>query len=213
MTDPSADAFAKLASYLRGGRLTAVVAGLEDQLRQADAAEAAAAGVSAGMAPELLAAAILVRSDIGRLNDLIHATAITLALPKVLEPGERLVNRPSLAAGNNPSQMFDIETDRRVAEFKLAGWSGTDATRKRGVFADLVHLAADTSERTPYLYVVGQAPIRFLRGSRSTARWALNRGADSRRELYLSRFGDLDMPIRDFTAAPGFKPAGAQASR
>ena len=42
----------------------------------------------------------------------------------MLEPGERLANRPSLAAGNDPSRTFDLETDRRVAEFKLAIWNG-----------------------------------------------------------------------------------------
>lgn len=162
MNDPSANAFAQLAAYLSGGQLTKVVAGLEHQLCRADAADAAAAGQAAGMVAELLSAAILVRRDIGRLNDLIHAVAITLALPHILEPGERLVNRPSLAAGNNPTQSYDIETDRRIGEFKLAMWSGTDGMRKRGVFADLVHLAADTSGRRPELYVVGQPRSSFF---------------------------------------------------
>jgi hypothetical protein len=202
MTDPAAAAFAQLAAFLRGGRLTSVVADLEQQLSQADASQAASAGAAAGMAPNLLVAAMAVRRDIGRINDLIHAAAITLTLPHILDSGERLVNRPSLAAGNSPGQHYDVETDRRIAEFKLAAWSGTDAMRKRGVFHDLVHLAADTSGPQPELYVVGPAPIRFLTGTRSTARWALNRGADSTRELYVARFGDLDLPVREFTAGP-----------
>lgn len=94
--------------------------------------------------------------------------AITLTLPHILEPGERLMNRPSLAAGNSPAQQYDVESDRRISEFKLAAWSGTEAMRKRGVFHDFVHLAADTSGRWPELYVVGPAPIRFLAGTRST---------------------------------------------
>jgi hypothetical protein len=143
-----------------------------------------------------------VRRDLGRLNDLVHAAAISLALPLILGPGERLANRPSLAAGNDPTRLFDVETNMRVAEFKLSLWSGTDAMRKRGVFHDLVHLAADGSGRRPELYVAGALPLRFLRGSRSTARWALNRGADSTRDLFLDRFGSLDTSIRDFTAGP-----------
>ncbi len=201
MIDSSGAAFAQLAAYMRGGRLTTVVADLELQLSGADASEAAEAGTQAGMAPELLAAALLVRRDIGRVNDLIHAAAITLALPHILEAGERLVNRPSLAAGNSPVQSYDVETDRRIAEFKLATWSGTDAMRKRGVFHDLVHLAADTSGRRAELYVVGQAPVRFLTTSQSPARWALNRGADSTRKLYQARFGDLDLPVHQFTGS------------
>ena len=50
--------------------------------------------------------------------------------------------------------------------------------------------------------MVGPAPIRFLTGTRSTARWAFNRGADSTRELYVARFGDLDLPVREFATGP-----------
>jgi hypothetical protein len=199
---PHGEDFERLASFLAGGRLTGVVADLEHALASSDAAEAGAAVGAADIDGELLAAALLVRRDLGRLNDLIHASAISLALPVILEPGERLSNRPSLAAGNDPSRPFDLETDRRVAEFKLGQWSGTDAMRKRGVFHDLVHLAADTSGRRAELYVVGPAPLRFLRSSRSNAAWALNRGADSTRALFQERFGPLDMPVKEFTAGP-----------
>lgn len=200
--EPNGEAFARLAAFLARGRLTGVVSKLEHTLAQSDAAEAGEAVAAAHIDGELLTAALLIRRDLGRLNDLIHASAISLALPAILEPGERLANRPSLAAGNDPSRPFDLETDRRVAEFKLAVWSGTDAMRKRGVFHDLVHLAAETSGRRAELYVVGDAPLRFLRGSISSAAWGLNRGADSTRALFLERFGPLDMPIKEFTAGP-----------
>jgi len=196
----SGQAFSQLAAFLDGGRLTSVVATLEHALDGSDASSAEVATREAGLLPELLTAALLVRRDLGRLNDLVHAAAIALALPRILEDGERLTNRPSLAAGNDPTRLFDLETDRRVAEFKLAVWSGTDAMRKRGVFHDLVHLAAAPGERRAELYVAGPQPLRFLRGSRSTAQWALNRGADSTRALFLDRFGPLNMPVREFTA-------------
>lgn len=204
MTDPEphGEAFARLAAFLADGRLTGVVSKLEHVLAHSDAVAAREAVAAADIDGELLTAALLVRRDLGRLNDLIHASAISLALPAMLEPGERLANRPSLAAGNDPSRPFDLETDRRVAEFKLAIWSGTDAMRKRGVFHDLVHLAADTSRRRAELYVVGQAPLRFLRGSISSAAWALNRGADSTRALFLERFGPLEMTVKEFTSGP-----------
>ena len=208
MTSPqgtSGDAFAKLAAFLQGGRLTGVVSDLEHVLDGTDAQAAAAAATEAGLDSDLLEAALLVRRDVGRLNDLIHAAAVSLALPELLEPGERIAKRPSLAAGNDPGRPFDLETDRRVAEFKLGVWSatGSDAMRKRGVFKDLVHLAAAGSDRRAELYVVGPKPLRFLRQSRSTAGWALNRGADSTRELFTARFGPLAMPVREFTAGPG----------
>jgi hypothetical protein len=60
-------------------------------------------------------------------------------------------------------------------------------------------IAADQSGRRAELYVVGLAPIRFLQTSRSTARWALNRGGESTALLFAERFGTLDIAIRDFT--------------
>jgi hypothetical protein len=202
LASASGEAFAQLAAFLSAGRLTGVVGDLERDLAGADAPAVRSAVNVAGFVPDLLTAAFLVRRDLGRLNDLIHATAICLALPTILEPDERLTNRPSLAAGNDATRTFDVETDRRIAEFKLALWSSTNAMRKRGVFHDLVHLAADTSGRQPELYVVGEEPLRFLRGSRSHASWGLNRGAESTRALFMARFGPLDMPIREFTNGP-----------
>ena len=130
--------------------------------------------------------------------------AITVTLPLILEPGERLTNRPSLAAGNDPTRPFDLETDRRVAEFKVGIWSGngTDAMRKRTIFHDLVHLAADTSNRRPELYVVGHQPVRFLQRSRTTAQWALDRGAASTRQPFVERFGDLGTTVEQSVAGP-----------
>lgn len=200
--DPHGAAFARLAAFLARGRLTPLVSKLEHDLANSDAGEAGDTVAAVDIDGELLTAALLVRRDLGRLNDLIHASAISLALPAILEPGERVANRPSLAAGNDPSRPFDLETDRRIAEFKLAIWSGTDAMRKRGVFHDLVQLAADSSGRRAELYVVGDAPLRFLRGSISSASWALNRGADSTRALFLESFGPLDMTVKEFTSGP-----------
>jgi hypothetical protein len=64
-----------------------------------------------------------------------------------------------------------------------------------------VHLAADTSGRQPELFIVGNAPTRFLRSSRSTASWALDR-SPATRELFIERYGSLEMRIADFTAGP-----------
>jgi hypothetical protein len=89
-----------------------------------------------------------------------------------------------------------------VAEFKLSYWAGADAMRKRGVFKDLVHLAADQSGRRAQLFVVGEAPIKFLRESTSPASWGLD-GAPSTRAVFQQRFGQLTIRIRDFTAGRG----------
>ncbi|UOY01648.1 hypothetical protein [Blastococcus sp. PRF04-17] len=201
MPSESAAAFEQLAAVLAGGGLTGLLAGLEHELLDADAAVATAATADAGIDGSLLAAALLVRRDVGRLNDLIHACAITLVLPRILEPGEKIVRRPSLGAGNDPSRKYDLETDRRVAEFKVAQWTGADAMRKRTLFQDLVHLAAADTDRRAELYAVGPAPVRFLRTSKSTASWALDKSQPTR-QLFEQRFGPLAMSIADFTTGP-----------
>jgi hypothetical protein len=148
---------------------------------------------------DVLRAALLIRKHLGRISDIIHATVITQALPLILEEGERVAVRPSLAAGNDPSRLFDLETDRRVAEFKVSVWKGPDAMRKRGTFKDLVHLALDQSGRRAQLFVTGQRAIDFLRTSTSTANWAPNRASPVLRDRFQARFGGLGVKICDFT--------------
>ncbi|MEU7788447.1 hypothetical protein [Amycolatopsis sp. NPDC049159] len=168
---------------------------------------AAAETVDARVAPEgltddLLRGALLVRRHAGRVNDLIHAAMIVRALPSILEPGERIVRRPSLAAGNDPSRKFDLETDRRVAEFKAAEWKGRDAMRKRTLVADLVGLVLERGDRRAELYVLGSLPIDFLRKSNSTMEWALGRSSPNLREAYKQRFGSAALTVSQFTAGP-----------
>ena len=118
----------------------------------ADADQVTAATTAAGMGGPVgqshFEAAVQTRQKLGRLNDLIHTAGISLILPRLLVKGERLANRPSLAAGNDASRPFDVETDLRIMEFKFGVWQpGLNASRKRAVFHDLVHLAADQSGR------------------------------------------------------------------
>lgn len=99
------------------------------------------------MSEELLRSAFYARAEFGRINDLIHAAAIALALPHLLATGE-VLKRPSLAAGNDPSRPFDVETDRRVAEFNL----GDGMVMMRGESA--------SSSRTSYT-----SPLRIWMGA------------------------------------------------
>ncbi|MBD0709094.1 PE-PGRS family protein [Streptomyces sp. CBMA291] len=192
-------AVAVLAQFLDQQPLTAAIAALEHRLHGADARHAAVAAADGGVGAELLVSALTVRESLGRLNDLIHAAGIMLTVPHVLDEGETIVKRPSLGAGNDPSRPYDLETDQRVAEFKLARWRGADAARKRQTFKDLAMLAADRSGRQADLYVVGPEPIRFLRSSNSTAAWALDRSPGALRTFH-SAFGSPDVPIHEFTA-------------
>jgi hypothetical protein len=189
-----------LASLLSGGWVTGLVGELENELEGADADTALAAAADAGVTPRLLSEALMVRRHLGRLNDLIHATAIALALPRILEDGESVVSRPTLETTGDRANGFDLVTDRRVADFQVGVWTGKDAIRKRMVFQDLVHLAAQhSSGRRAELYVAGPAPLEFLRESRSPVSWALNFGPAPTRQLFVERFGDTNLPIQVFT--------------
>lgn len=190
-----------LVRFIRDEPLTTKIADIEHDLDGSSQSDIEAIVSARGISSDLLRGALLVRGRLGRINDLIHAAGISLALPELMEPGE-VLRRPSLAAGNDPSRPYDVETDRRVAEFKLARWDGHDAMRKRQVLKDLVHLAADTSGRRPELYVLGERPLRFLRTTRSAASWGLDR-SPATRELFVERFGSLDASISAFTNGPG----------
>ncbi|WP_217491761.1 hypothetical protein [Tsukamurella pseudospumae] len=196
-------AFAVLSDFLSENDLTAQLARVESALVEATVTDAAEVVAEHGLTSELLTAALSVRSTVGRLNDVIHAATIALVLPQILEPGERVTNRPSLGAGNDKSRPFDLETDRRIAEFKVAQWKGADAMRKRGVFADLVHLAMDETNRHAQLFVVGDAPTRFLRTSAAKASWGLEKSSARTRERYAARFDpSWEMSVAEFTAGP-----------
>jgi hypothetical protein len=75
--------------------------------------------------------------------------------------------------------------------------------RKRGVFADLVHLALDDSARAAQLYVVGERPSHFLRNSTVKASWALGRSSPHMRDRFADRFdADGTLTVAEFTAGP-----------
>ncbi len=191
-------ALAPLTRFLGAAPLTDSIARLEFALEGCTDEDVPGRLHERGVSTDLLRAGLLARERFGRINDLIHATAIALALPHLLHAGETL-RRPSLAAGNDPSRPYDVETDLRIAEFKLARWAGSDAGRKRQLFKDVVHLAAaGHGGRSVELYVLGQQPAQFLQTTTSTAAWALNRMADHTRQLFEQRFGRLQTPIPDF---------------
>ncbi|MGL6236102.1 MAG: hypothetical protein ACRC20_12250 [Segniliparus sp.] len=201
--EESEGAFRALAAFLRDNDLTGYLAETETALRGAQASTVEGIVAERLFTPELLGAALSVRALVGRLNDVVHASVIALVLPRILEPGETITKRPSLGAGNDKLRPYDLETDKRVAEFKVAQWKGADTMRKRHVFGDLVHLALDPSDRRAQLYTVGPRPAHYLRGSKATAGWAMGRLAPSLRARFKEAFGPPEqVSIADFTNGP-----------
>jgi hypothetical protein len=198
----AAKSFIDLHEFFGREALSSRVVRLEACLEGADTETVGARAAPEGMTDDLIRGALLVRQHAGRVNDLIHAAMIVRALPKILEPGERIIRRPSLAAGNDPSRKFDLETNRRVAEFKAGQWKGRDAMRKRGLVADLVGLVLGRGELRAELYVLGRLPIDFLRNTNSTMEWSLGRSSPNLRHAYEQRFGSAALTVQEFTRGP-----------
>ena len=110
MASPLEVSIAALLDFLAAAPLTNSIAALEYALEDTFGRDVAAVLREQGVDGRLLAAGLAAREQFGRVDDLIHATAISLALPRLLEPGERL-RRPSLGAGNDPTRPYDVETD------------------------------------------------------------------------------------------------------
>lgn len=139
--------------------------------------ESALEGMTAGeLAPilqqhdadhETLEGAALIKNIAGQINVVIHALGILLCLPQLLAVDER-VQSLSLGAGNTGKQ-FDLETDRRVAEFKFISWQGgPEAIRQNSVFKDFFYLAELESPKSRHLYVLGtEHPLKFMTGRRA----------------------------------------------
>lgn len=170
-------AYRRLDQFLSTAPLTEALGELEARLEGADRAGAQAALTASGFDDELIDSALVVRQRVGILDTLIHAAVITHVIPLILDDGEQVLKRPSLGAGNDPERVFDLETTSRVAEFKLSSWKGADGMRQRGLFADVVGLSLDETDRRRQVYVVGELPVRFLTQSKRNAAKTLSKAA------------------------------------
>jgi hypothetical protein len=146
--------------------LTARIADLEWSVKGCDADQCRLKGADLGVTSQLLSAAYSVKRAAAQINVLIHAVGGLLLLPKILEPEER-VEYVSLGAGNS-GRAFDLETDRRVAEFKFIHWSGgAETIRQNSLFKDFYLLAEHPTHKRKELYVLDRKhPLKFLRAGR-----------------------------------------------
>lgn len=199
-TVQAAEAFSIVDCFLQQQPLTAAVGALEAALAGADADAAGLVADGTGFNRQLIDAALIVRERVGVLDSLIHAAVITQTIPLLLEEGEHVRKRPSLAAGNDADRIFDLETNLRVAEFKVAQWKGADSWRQRGLVGDLVGLAMDETGRRRQLFVVGTLPRHFLQTSRRTIASLLSKSSLRLRQPGAS---NLETTVADFTRMSG----------
>lgn len=114
-----------------------------------------------------LQSALAVKELAGQINVIIHTLGILVSLPNILETDEN-IQCLSLGAGNT-GKKFDLETNKRIAEFKFINWQGgPESIRQNGIFIDLFNLAEHVTNKKKYLYVVNKAiPLKFFNGGRA----------------------------------------------
>lgn len=184
----------------RGTRgLTSRIASLERQVRGLTTADIEPLLASEGVDNLTLAGAVEIKRLAGEVNVVIHALGIALALPRLLEPGE-IVLETSLGAGNT-GRNFHLTTDRRVAEFKFIHWrGGAEAIRQNGLFIDIFHLAEADTQKERYMYLTElERALRFLEGRRAIGSvLSKSRSVEERfRALYGSRYSVVSEYWRD----------------
>jgi hypothetical protein len=146
--------------------LGGTLSGIERAVKGVTAANCSEMLYAAGVTSEVLSAAAALKRLAGQVNVAIHAVGILLCLPHILEP-EEIVEYVSLGAGNTGRE-FDLETNRRIAEFKFIHWrGGPESIRQNQLFKDFYLLAESTNPKRKYLYAFGiETPLRFLNGGR-----------------------------------------------
>lgn len=82
------------------------------------------------------------------------------AMRVVLNEDERI---ESLSLGAGATGQPDLVSSHRVAEFKFQRWTGNDGARQRELVADVLRLAADSSGKPRYLYLLDKTrPLQWL---------------------------------------------------
>jgi hypothetical protein len=183
-----------------GQNLTNTLAGIEKPAKGLTSQNCPAALVACGAGVDVLIAAGLVKKLAAQINVIIHASGILMCLPKILDPDE-VVQYLSLGAGNT-GRPFDLETDKRVAEFKFIRWRGADAIRQNSLFKDFYQLAEHSTPKRKYVYVLGtEYPLKFLNGRR-----AISSVLDKYATLlarFKATYGNQYETVRDYYEARG----------
>lgn len=176
------DAARRLQEF-EGNSLTDRLSDLEASFAHAEGSGCASLCASLGVDPAVLDSALTIKRLAGQIDVVVHAVGILVSLPHILEPDE-VVSYLSLGAGNT-GRDFDLETDRRIAEFKFIHWrGGAESIRQNQLFKDFFLLAEADTHKERYLYVLGlEHPLRFLEGRRALSS-VLSRNARIAAEFY-----------------------------
>jgi hypothetical protein len=178
-----------------GDKITSRLSEIEHLLRGSTQFQWSNMLSSYGEQAEMLSAAALMKKVAGQINVVIHAVGILACLPRLLDQDE-IVEYVSLGAGNT-GRKFDLETNKRVAEFKFIKWRGRDAIRENSVFKDFLLLANHETHKRKYLYVLGTDHVlKFLNGGRALSSVMSHNKKLS--ESFAEKFGSRYVRVREY---------------
>ena len=182
----------------QGSSLTASLSAIEADVIGLGAPDLRGFCGSRGIDNAFMASAASIKKVAGQINVIIHAAGILCSLPSLLEPGE-IVESISLGAGNT-GRKFDLETNRRIAEYKFIDWQGgSESIRQNSIFKDFFELAEHNTRKSKHLYVVGtDYPLKFLKGGRALSS-VLSRRPETLNRI-TERYGKHVNKVRDYYA-------------
>jgi len=164
---PSLAESVELLDRFASGDLSWKLSDTEYKLQRATVEACCSLNSSLCVDQALLQGAAELKRVAGQINVVIHALGILYLLPQLLEKGET-IEYVSLGAGNT-GRKFDLETDRRIAEFKFIAWrGGPEVIRQNSIFKDFFYLAEEEGPKKRYLYVLdSKHPLKFFRSGRA----------------------------------------------
>jgi hypothetical protein len=120
-----------------------------------------------GLDTALMLSARRLKAAAAQIDEVIHSVGILQSLQHILEYDEQ-VEYVSFGAGNT-GKKFDLETNKRMAEFKFIDWQPKSNTiRENGIFKDFYSLAEHDTNKKKELYVIGTNHVlKFLNGGRA----------------------------------------------
>jgi hypothetical protein len=173
-----------------GTSLAAKIGELEFQFAGVSKAEMSKRLHAASISHGLLEAARTIKRASAQIDIVLHALGILVLLPSILEDGEK-VESLSLGAGSAETKRFDLETNRRVAEFTFIDWRGNDNTRLQKIFKDFYRLAEFKTEKAKELWLTDDMYVlKYLR-SGSSVRSATHKHREVW-ESFQSKYPEID---------------------
>jgi hypothetical protein len=146
--------------------------------------------------PELFDAALVVKKASAQINEVVHAVGIINSISEILDEGEIITNL-SLAAGDE-GDGFDLETTKRIAEFKFSRWQeggSKNGMRKRHIFADFAKLTILDTDKKKEIYALSSDNIIKYFNGRASWNRVLSKSGNIQTELkeYLNEINQAEL--------------------